>query len=258
MVTDMKMMNFTKLLISAVFALFTLFAMVSCSLSPQFSEDPELISWIYRNSIGADAYADHAEDFAYKVMNGIIAVDGIECGNIDLENVGVFKGNPETFSEACMNLFLPFIKVAGGAFSEWSEEYLLPYLRDDSKLRERVMGTSEWGCIKGNVNVFNEHLANNKTIKILQQDPLKANMLVNRLIDSYIGYLNGHAQDMVKVINWDYETNSQGDSYTGFLVTYELGTGYYVLVHLIEFEDRWNAEIKYQGDSISELTECYE
>lgn len=248
----MKMINFTKLLISAVFALFTLFAMVSCSISPQFSEDPELISWIYRNSIGADAYAYHAKDFTDKVMNGIIAVDGIEGGNIDFENTGIYHGNPESFSEACMHFLLERIETTGGDWADWEEKYILPYIKDDSKLRETVMNRNEWELIRGEDNL------DIKTLSILQRDPLKANMLINRLIDGYIEYLKDYAQGMVKVINWDYETNSQGDSYTGYLVTYEMGTGYYVLVHLIEFEERWNAEIKYQGDSLSELSECYE
>lgn len=61
----------------------------------------------------------------------------------------------------------------------------------------------------------------------------------------------------VKVLDWSLNEEVFGDSYTGYLVTYEIGTGYYALVSLIEFDGTSRYEIKliYRGRSLSDLNE---
>jgi hypothetical protein len=59
----------------------------------------------------------------------------------------------------------------------------------------------------------------------------------------------------VKVLNWSWNTDLIGDTYTGYLVTYEIGSGYYALVSLIEFDEtsRYEIELVYRGRSLSDL-----
>lgn len=63
----------------------------------------------------------------------------------------------------------------------------------------------------------------------------------------------------VKIINWDWSENNQGDTFTGYLVTYEVGNGNYALVNLIEFDDgKWSAQMEYKGRSLQELNSLIE
>lgn len=68
---------------------------------------------------------------------------------------------------------------------------------------------------------------------------------------------SGYSTDDVKLLDWDYNSDMIGDSYTGYIVTYEIGTGYYALVSLVEFDETSRYEIKlvYRGRSLSDLNE---
>ena len=65
------------------------------------------------------------------------------------------------------------------------------------------------------------------------------------------------ADNEVKILDWDLDPNSQTNAYKGYLVTYEIGSGYYVLLHLLIDSDDgggYNIQIIYRGESLSELT----
>ena len=63
------------------------------------------------------------------------------------------------------------------------------------------------------------------------------------------------ADNEVKVLDWDLDPNSQTNAYKGYLVTYEIGSGYYVLLHLLIHNDGgYNMKIIYRGKSLSTLT----
>lgn len=54
--------------------------------------------------------------------------------------------------------------------------------------------------------------------------------------------------------------NGQSDTYTSYLVEYQIGEGdYYILLNLTEDrkteQTRW--EVLYQGNSLSEMQQCY-
>ncbi|MBQ1209839.1 MAG: hypothetical protein IIX64_05165 [Bacteroidales bacterium] len=61
------------------------------------------------------------------------------------------------------------------------------------------------------------------------------------------------------VLNWEYDRDCQGDAYTGYLIEYEIGTGYYVLLQLIEYDNsnRYQYSILYQGRSFAEMKSLY-
>jgi hypothetical protein len=48
-----------------------------------------------------------------------------------------------------------------------------------------------------------------------------------------------------------------GDAYTGYIVTYEIGRGYYALVSLVEFDgtSKYDIDLIYRGRSLSDLNE---
>ena len=217
------------------------FFIQSCSLSPQYAEDPQLISWVYRNVIDMDAYSLHAKEFIDEVMTGNIKIDGVDEGYFYVE--GYYEAKPETFSQASI---VKWFNCADLSNNEFTLKYTLPYFVDDNKLKEYF----EIGSLREET-----HTAN-----ILKTDRQRAEIVNSNLVSGYIEYLKECAQNAMKVINWEYETNSQGDSYAGYLVTYEIGIGYYVLVHLIEFPDteRWEGSILYHGTSMSELSQYYE
>ena len=64
----------------------------------------------------------------------------------------------------------------------------------------------------------------------------------------------------VHMLNWQLNEDAVADTYTGYLVEYEIGSGFYVLLDLIEYdkEERYTCEIVYSGDSLTELHQCYE
>ena len=67
----------------------------------------------------------------------------------------------------------------------------------------------------------------------------------------------GYSTSDVKVLNWDFNSELIGDSYAGYIVTYEIGSGYYALVSLIEFYEssRYEIELIYRGRSLSDLND---
>ena len=67
----------------------------------------------------------------------------------------------------------------------------------------------------------------------------------------------GYSTSDVKVLNWDFNSELIGDAYTGYIVTYEIGTGYYALVSLVEFDgtSRYDIKLIYRGRSLSDLNE---
>lgn len=86
----------------------------------------------------------------------------------------------------------------------------------------------------------------------------KAREIINEiLLPNYKKYIQEIIDKKVKIINWDLSANGQGDSYTSYLVTYEVSNenqSQYILVNLIEFDDgRWSAQIEYNNASLQEL-----
>lgn len=67
----------------------------------------------------------------------------------------------------------------------------------------------------------------------------------------------GYSTSDVKVLNWDFNSEMIGDAYTGYIVTYEIGRGYYALVSLVEFDgtSKYDIDLIYRGRSLSDLNE---
>ena len=59
---------------------------------------------------------------------------------------------------------------------------------------------------------------------------------VKRDVLKLCGAGSDYSTSDVKVLDWDYNSDMVGYSYTGYIVTYEIGKGYYALVNLVEFD----------------------
>lgn len=72
-------------------------------------------------------------------------------------------------------------------------------------------------------------------------------------------YADKFVDENVKIINWAYDENGLGDTYTGYFVEYEIATNYYVLYHLVEMDskDSYEGQILYQGNSMIEMQSYY-
>lgn len=96
----------------------------------------------------------------------------------------------------------------------------------------------------------------------LYDDVEKAIEVFRGLAMAYIDYIDKFVEENVKVLNWDYNRRAVADTYTGYLVEYEVTSGYYVLLSLIEDDEEENPtsrwEVIYQGDSLFDMQSCYE
>ena len=79
------------------------------------------------------------------------------------------------------------------------------------------------------------------------------------LCQAYYEEFNNIASREFSVLNWEYDKDYLGDAYTGYLIEYEIGTGYYVLLRLIEYDNsnRCQYSILYQGRSFAEMKSLY-
>lgn len=95
---------------------------------------------------------------------------------------------------------------------------------------------------------------------LLYQNPEKAKLIVGNLAHAFDSYLGELAEEQVSVINWNYDEDALGDTYTGYLVEYEIGEGdYYMLLQLTEYDkkDRYTWKVAYEGSSLIEMQQKY-
>lgn len=90
---------------------------------------------------------------------------------------------------------------------------------------------------------------------LLEPDEVMESSKVKQDVLKLCGAGDNYSPSDVKVLDWNYNVDVIGDAYTGYLVTYEIGTGYYALVSLIEFDNssRYELELIYRGRSLSDL-----
>ena len=96
--------------------------------------------------------------------------------------------------------------------------------------------------------------------KFLRSNPQKAKEIIMNLCKAYYAYVEDYADETVRVLNWDYNLDGVADSYTSYLVEYEVGEGNYALLDLTEFDkdERFEWELLYDGNSLTEMHDYYE
>lgn len=150
-----------------------------------------------------------------------------------------FSSSPRTLPEAC----LAFLAECT-ADEYWEGSY--------EQCRKAILAEAD--------NCINWWHRDNEIKKIFRQDPDAAKSALANTVNQFFAYVENLAQGEVTMINWVYNIHAQADTYTGYLVEYEVGHGFYVLLDLVEYdnEDRYRWEFLYTGNSLTELHECYE
>ncbi len=217
--------------LTIVLATLTAILTVSCNslLEPEHANSTYLKGWIFRNCIDNDYRKSCVEDF----------------GASDYD----FSNPPKTLPEAC----LAFLEECTDD-RYWVSNYetctnnILDKARD---IIEREQGFFDL--------LLGEWCSEN-IIKIFQQDPEATSTMLSDMTNQFFAFVENLAQSEVDMLNWKLNNDAIADTYTGYLVEYEIGSGFYVLLDLIEYdnEDRYTWEIVYTGNSLTELHQCYE
>ena len=208
--------------------------LTGCSFleDPEHMQAPALLGWIYRDCINQSSAEKIRDSFTAKVRNKTIVVDGFE-------SIGVLE---DAVIKRLADKPLPIHQTSNTTM--WMEEVSHPayYYKEYMDKYGNVSGG--WG----------------RDAVIIESDKDNAQKLFIALCDSYFAEYQRIGQDEIAVLNWIFDRDAQGDKYTGYLIEYEIGEGYYVLLSLIEYDEsnRYKAEILYKGHSLQELRSLYE
>lgn len=213
-------------------ALSALILLSGCSNfgAPKHLEDPEFEGWILRSCASFSLQESIKDNFLNQVRSHQIKVKWFET-------IG-------TFEDAVLDYFVLESDRFIGSVDEpiMLEEYLAGFKDEDFE-------TEKWYSDK-----------RNRARSLCKTNPTKASTLLKALRESYFREYDLIAKKDFSVLNWTLDESSQGDKYTGYLIEYEIGEGYYVLVSLIEYDksDRYTAKILYKGNSLQEMQGYYE
>lgn len=212
--------------IAALTTLTVMLSTASCTslLEPEHAESSYLKGWIFRNCIDDDYMESCIKDFGAALYDFS------------------FSTSPQTLQEACLDLLLEnssssYLK---GSYKKGREGML--------EKVENIFDGSSWRRYDDN------------TIKIFKQDPEATRTMVVSMLNEFFAYIENLAQDEVKMQNWTLNEDALADTYTGYFVEYEIGSGFYALLDLVAYdnEDRYTWELVYSGNSLSELHQYYE
>lgn len=212
-------------------ALIAVLSTVSCTslFEPKHADDRYLKGWIFRTCIDYDYRKSCVEDFGTTYYN--------------------FSKTIETLNDACI-AFL----VECSEDNYWEDKYeecKTAILNDARDIIDR-----DQTILDALFSTYHD----DKIIKVFRQDPNMTISVLSTMVDRFFVYIENIAQDQVSIINWEYNENALADTYTGYLIEYEIGEGFYVLLDLIENDndDRYRWTIIYAGDSLSELHQYYD
>ena len=219
------------------FFLVAVISFVACADSgPTAAEELHLKSFVFRSSIDYEWCKSLKDEFIGEIYLGNIQIEGLDIPHTE-------EDQPRSFGEAVLILF---------------EDYHSTLDLDgrEKDLKERWLQRLQWDLEYG--RLWSESKIA-KSIKVCQKDSKQATMLYNRLISSFLQYVQGEADKQVKIISWEYDFMNTGDSYTAYEVVYQVGTGFYVLVSLVEFDDndRYEYKILNKANSLTEINDYF-
>ena len=188
-------------------------------IKPEHIDDPKMLAWIFRDCISYSYGNDIQEQFIQKVKDKTISVPGFESIGV-LEDAVLAKFSYE----------IPPID----RLSKYSPEKYI----------------SEFGNIRG---------YSGREGAIINSNLDKANKLYAALCKELFKEYERIATQEITVLNCILNSDAMGDKYTGYIIEYEVGEGYYVLLSLMEYDDsdRYAADIVYKGSSLQKLHEHY-
>ena len=133
-------------------------------------------------------------------------------------------------------------EVLDGYFFEL--RYNRGYISKEERLEKVIQERRKWA---ENVYAYRGFTTEERT---------EAEKITREQLFNFQKFFMNIADNEVKILDWDLDPNSQTNAYNGYLVTYEIGSGYYVLLHLLidSNDGGYNIQIIYNGTSLSELT----
>lgn len=230
-----KKISMRRLLVLFLFIAFTL---SGCNehIKPRHLVDSELLGWISRK---CSYLFDEFEDSYFVCLhdnsisiNGFNPYGTLERAVIDYMSQEVWLGT-DGFREK--------------AIKQYCDRFNRLYNEPD--FQSYLNHTAGW-----------RRLEDRSRDSILVCNYSKAAKLYQALLESYFSEYEWYVYDDVSVLNWMYDEDALADAYTGFLVEYEVGYGYYVLLSLTEYKEsnRYSVKILYKGESLTALHNCYE
>ena len=214
---------------------------LSCTslLEPEYAENSYVKGWIFRKCIDDDYRESCAKEFAAEVYG--------------------FSTSPQTLQEACL-AFLA--ECTDDKYWEGSYEECRKAILEEAEYSSIDIDLSESGFLGALllVDQISEHYHDCKIMEIFQQDPEAMRIMLTTTINEFFTYIENLAQGEVKMLNWTLNEDALADTYTGYFVEYEIGSGFYALLDLVEYdnENRCTFELVYSGNSLTELHQHYE
>ena len=201
---------------------------------PQNAENPKVEGWVFRNCVDDTYKSSIMAGFIKKVYNNDIRIDGLAGENIQhiIETFRCISPDPsmklEDFQEEMAHRIDEIIEhwKEGETYFRWYKKSWYP---------------------------------DEKHVRIIANYPDLVKKKINLLCAPYYAEYDRIAQQEFSVINWVDDGGMQGDTYSGYLIEYEVGNWYFVLLRLIEFDDgRIWYRIIYKGTSLEDLKESYQ
>ncbi len=241
--------------------------MCSCSsapIAPTHADTYQIKAWVLMENISEDYQSQLNKDFINKILEQP-TIPALSDTNKTLKLVGKqdsYMVNPwrsmlTSYLENCRDALYRWeldpnhIKRVGGygwMFDYRTGDHFLPHTMEyayEKAYREQKRG--QVGYLKeSNYDIIDIYVSQNKQI---------ANEVHEYVCNEYINYIFNHANSVVTMKEWEIDLLSTTDSYRGYHITYEIGTGFYVLISYLELNSGNEFQVRqiYSGNSLIDL-----
>lgn len=210
--------------------------LVACG-GPQHAEREQIKAYVLMRNIDSD----YKESLAKRFLNKVMAEGSIELLN----------PNHPTAKVVIQDAINPYVNLcyeqADDVFRVWAN-WELNRNENIEIIKDRdLVDIASWSGMDSEcVDYFKSHKA-------------EGERLLNALAYKWVDYIYAYAAEEVKVKEWDVCLSQTTDTISAYYVTYEIGTGYYVLIRLIEVDGGNEFEVKriYRGDSLIDLEQAW-
>lgn len=93
-----------------------------------------------------------------------------------------------------------------------------------------------------------------KSVELNESDRKVVEEICTKLIDEFDTFFSNLVTQKLTVLDCVPGPKLKTKDYQAYWVTYEFGSGFYILAYYTEFTDRYRMEIKYQGESLADLS----
>lgn len=271
-------------------AFLVVLSLVSCA--PRMADDVTLKSWILRQCM-SDRYArSMVNDFMQQVAKGDIKVKGINK-KVALQYESTrqkYDGQlvDAAFEEEAFDILSEDLKLQGDVFSsvpfyslaffQWAalskvyawegglekfgnnlqDDYDKYLMQDELPIYDAFFWDETGFLVNAECFLFAFSVDGFKQLNT-GEEYLEGKDNLLALAHAFFQFQDDYVEEEISILDWNYDANATGLAYTGYLVEYEIGQGYYVLLSLKEFDNgRYTYEIIYKGNSLDDMLSYYE